>query len=239
MEPKPRLLIVEDEAAIRQGLVDVFVFHQFEVDVAEDGHSGMQKALTGDYNLVLLDVMLPKKDGFSVCSEIKKARPEIAVIMLTAKTSEEDIVTGLSLGADDYVSKPFSVRELVLRVQAVLRRTHRAEEHPIELKVGDAWTIDTQNLIGKREGGSGPVLFTRKEIEILQYLQSHQSRPVSREELLREVWGYRHAEHIETRTVDIHMAKLRRKIEQDPKNPRWLVTIRGEGYRLDSDPSSP
>ena len=229
MSYKPSLLIVEDEQAILQGLMDVFVFHGYRVDSAVDGQTGLEKALHGVYDLILLDVMLPFIDGFSICNRIRERDLQQPVIMLTAKSTEQDIITGLTLGADDYISKPFSVRELVLRVESVLKRTLKRSGQTAVMEVGTI-RIDTANL--DRVDGGPPLQFTRREIEILQYLQLHDERPVPREELLEKVWGYRHAENIETRTVDIHIAKLRRKIEVDPKQPKYLLTIRGEGYRL-------
>ena len=148
---------------------------------------------------------------------------------MTAKSSEEDIITGLTLGADDYIAKPFSVRELVLRVNTVLKRSLQQYPENSILKIGDI-EIDTANLIQKNV--DKPCSFSRRELEILHYLQSNTQRPVSREELLEQVWGYQQADAIETRTVDIHIAKLRRKIETNPKQPEYIVTIRGEGYRL-------
>lgn len=234
MERKARILIVEDEAAILQGLVDLFVYHGYEVETAQDGKLGLEKALSGKFDLVLLDVMLPELDGFSVCNEIRKSSREQLVVMLTAKTSEEDIITGLTLGADDYIGKPFSVRELVLRVEAVLRRSKKLLAREETLFLGKSWQIDTRNLTGvsSLKGKSGVVEFTRREVEILQYLKANAERPVSREELLEEVWGYKRGCQIETRTVDIHLAKLRKKIEESPKEPTLLLTVRGEGYRL-------
>ena len=229
MTSKPRLLIVEDEQAILHGLMDVFVFHGYQVDSAVDGRAGLEKALSQDYDLILLDVMLPFIDGFSICNQIRERDLQQAIIMLTAKSSEQDIITGLTLGADDYISKPFSVRELVLRVESVLKRSLKQLEHNAVLTVANM-RIDTANL--QQLDCKKPRQFTRREIEILHYLQQHDQRPVSREELLEKVWGYRKAENIETRTVDIHIAKLRRKIEADPKQPVFLLTIRGEGYRL-------
>ncbi|MGR9099676.1 MAG: response regulator transcription factor [Gammaproteobacteria bacterium] len=230
MPEKPRLLIVEDEEAILNGLIDVFVYHGFDVDFAMDGRAGLDKALNGRYSLILLDVMLPSMDGFSLCNRIREKDLNQPIIMLTAKSTEQDIVTGLTLGADDYVAKPFSVRELVLRVEAVLKRTRPKAGKEATLEIADGMKIDTLNLV--QRDVPEPLTFTRREIEILRYLQSRQERPVTREELLENVWGYRRADAIETRTVDIHIAKLRRKIEPDPKHPRYLVTLRGEGYRL-------
>ena len=232
MQRKPRLLIIEDEPAILTGLLDLFVYHGYDVDAAQDGRLGLEKALLGNYDLIILDIMLPTLDGFTICDAIRQHSREQPLIILTAKTTDEDIITGLTLGADDYVAKPFSVRELVLRVEAVLRRSARHREDAAQLCIGAHLQIDTRNLVGTQQGHAEPILFTRREVDILQYLTQHHERPVSREELLVEVWGYARASRFETRTVDIHMAKLRRKIEPNPKSPTVLITVRGEGYRL-------
>lgn len=239
MRKKLKLLIIEDEVAIVQGLVDLFVFHGYDVDASRDGAEGLAMAASGQYALIILDVMLPTLDGFAVCNAIRQRDRDQPMIMLTAKTTEEDILTGLTLGADDYMAKPFSVRELVLRVEAVLRRSQKLRQLASELVVGHNLRLDVHNLVGRYidEEGRGDsdatvIPFTRKEVDILQYLAAHADRPIGREELLVEVWGYSKANDIETRTVDIHIAKLRRKIETDAKNPRFLVTIRGEGYKL-------
>ena len=230
MNQKPRILIVEDETAIRTGLIDVFVYHGYEADSAAEGPEGLQKALTGTFDMILLDVMLPGMDGFEICNRIREQDKDQPIIMLTAKTCDEDIVQGLTLGADDYVAKPFSVAQLVLRVQAVLRRAGFGEDVERIIRLGDALEIDTRNLSGTCKGH--PLSFTRREMDILEYLHAHNERPVPREELLNKVWGYARNSDIETRTVDIHIAKLRRKIESDPGEPRHLLTIRGAGYRL-------
>jgi two-component system response regulator RegX3 len=222
--------VVEDEAAIREGVADVLVFHGYRVDAVGDGKQGLEKALSGQYDLLLLDVMLPGRDGLSICDEIRKVDRDQPIIMLTAKTSDEDIVNGLALGADDYIAKPFSVAQLVLRVKAVLRRSRAGIALATQIKLDGDVEIDTRNLAGRR--GDEALTFTRREIEILQYLQQNAERPVSRDELLTRVWGYDRTAEIETRTVDIHIAKLRRKIEVDVKEPRNLVTVRGAGYRL-------
>ena len=231
MQRKSRLLIIEDEQAILTGLMDLFVYHGYDVDVAQDGQLGLEKALQGTYDLIILDIMLPRLDGFTICDAIRHHSREQPLIILTAKTTDEDIITGLTLGADDYVAKPFSVRELVLRVEAVLRRSAKRRYEAAQLCLGTHLQIDTRTLVGMQRDHPEP-LFTRREVEILQYLTQHHDRPVSREELLVEVWGYTNGSHFETRTVDIHMAKLRRKIEPNPKAPAWLITVRGEGYRL-------
>jgi len=232
MPNKLTLLIIEDEVAIRTGLTDLFVYHGYAVEAVADGQAGLDKALCGNFDLILLDIMLPTLDGFAVCNAIRQHSREQPLIILTAKTTDDDIITGLTLGADDYIGKPFSVRELVLRVEAVLRRSVKLRQYEAQLQLGQQLLIDTQNLVGTQGQRPDPILFTRREVEILQYLKQHNDRPVSREELLTEVWGYAKTSQLETRTVDIHMAKLRRKIESNPKDPQLLVTVRGEGYKL-------
>ncbi len=230
MSRKTRLLIVEDEPAIRAGLTDVFVFHGYEVESVGSGNEGLEKALTGIFDLILLDIMLPGIDGFEVCERIRRQDRDQPIIMLTAKSSDEDIVQGLSLGADDYVAKPFSIAQLVLRVQAVLRRARTGAQVEDHILLGDQVAIDTRNLSGTR--GTETLSFTRREMEILRYLRANSDHAVPREELLAKVWGYARHMEIETRTVDIHIAKLRRKIEPNPSEPCYLVTVRGAGYRL-------
>jgi DNA-binding response OmpR family regulator len=225
-----RILVVEDEEAIRTGLLDVFVYHGYEAEGRDNGPGGLREALTGQYDLVLLDVMLPGMNGFDICNKIRKQDRQLAIIMLTAKNSDDEIIQGLKLGADDYVSKPFSVAQLVSRVEAVLRRSQASIEQAAIIELAGGLRIDTENLSG--QSGKDKMVFTRREIEIIQYLAEHSSRPVSREELLSSVWGYARNLDIETRTVDIHIAKLRRKIETDAKTPVNLVTVRGAGYRL-------
>ncbi len=229
MKRQSRILIVEDEEAIRTGLADVLVYHGYEVDEAATGPEGLKKALTGKFDLILLDIMLPGMDGFAICNAIRENDRRQPVIMLTARTSDEDIIDGLKLGADDYVGKPFSVQQLLLRIEAVLRRSGVGEARLRTLELGTL-SIDTENLSGTH--GAETLTFTRREIDILSYLAANSSRPVPREELLLKVWGYARNLDIETRTVDIHVAKLRRKIEPDPKEPVHLLTVRGAGYRL-------
>jgi two-component system, OmpR family, response regulator RegX3 len=225
---KPSILIVEDEESIRKGLCDVFVYNGYEVDAVADGKEGLKRAQTGRYHLILLDIMLPGLDGLSVCNEIRKLDRGQPVIMLTAKGDEEDIIKGLKLGADDYVPKPFSVRELVARVEAVLRRSRKLTEEREKVAWG-GMEIDPRNLWAKINGKT--IELTRREVDILRYLIQCSDRPVGRQELLKEVWGYGNAQ-METRTVDIHITKLRRKVEKDPEEPRLILTIRGEGYKI-------
>jgi DNA-binding response OmpR family regulator len=229
MNRQVRILVVEDEEAIRAGLLDVLVFHGYAAESAVTGPEGLAKAMSGTFDLVLLDVMLPGMDGFEICNRIRARDRKQAIIMLTAKSSDEEIVAGLKLGADDYVAKPFSIQQLVLRIEAVLRRTGAGEQTARTLTFGNC-EIDTENLTGRN--GSENVAFTRREIEVLTYLARHADRAVSREELLAKIWGYGRDLGIETRTVDIHIAKLRQKIELDNKNPQVLLTVRGAGYRL-------
>jgi len=233
MDKRIRILVVEDEEAIRSGLVDVLVFHGYDVDSAATGPEGLDKALTGRFGLILLDIMLPGMDGYEICDRVRARDRDQPIIMLTAKTSDEEIVQGLQLGADDYVPKPFSIQQLVLRIEAVLRRSGVGQAQARTLSLGHV-EIDTENLSGRLLTGAtdDEITFTKREIEVLSYLAQHAERPVSRDELLLKVWGYARDLGIETRTVDIHIAKLRRKIEADPKQPESLITVRGAGYRL-------
>ena len=229
MNRQIQILVVEDEPAIREGLEDVLVFHQYAVDSAATGPEGLEKALSGKFDLILLDIMLPGMDGYEICDRIRAEDRQQPIIMLTAKTSDEEIVHGLKLGADDYVAKPFSIQQLVLRIEAVLRRSQVGLDQARTIDL-DGIRIDTENLAGDK--GGQEIVFTRREMDVLAYLASQSDRPVSREELLVKVWGYARNLDIETRTVDIHIAKIRRKIEADPKTPVNLVTVRGAGYRL-------
>lgn len=231
-----RILIIEDEAAIRAGLVDALVYHGFRVDSEADGRRGLDRALSGKFDLILLDIMLPGTDGFTICDAIRQVDRRQPIIMLTAKTSDDDIITGLSLGADDYVAKPFSVAQLVLRIKAVLRRASIGVDAERIIELDERIRIDLENLNGRN--GETEVAFTRREADLLRYLHVNNDRPVSRDELLNKVWGYDRNAGIETRTVDIHIAKLRRKIEPDPQAPRFLVTVRGAGYRLVAETES-
>lgn len=232
-QKQQKLLIVEDEPAILRGLTDLFTLHGFVVESEQDGQDGLAAALSGNFDCIILDVMLPTLDGFSICNAIREVSREQAIVMLTAKSSEEDIITGLTLGADDYIAKPFSVQELVLRVKTILRRSAinapKKKEQQQQITIGDDIRIDCLNLTGTVQDKQQ--LFTRREIDILTYLLNHQ-RPVPRSELLSKVWGYNQPGDIDTRTVDIHIGKLRKKIERNAKSPQYLVTYRGEGYKL-------
>lgn len=233
MSRKIRILIVEDEEAIRCGLVDVMVYHGFDVTEAADGDTGLKLGISGKFDLILLDVMLPGVNGFEICNQIRQRDREQAIIMLTAKSSDEDIIHGLKLGADDYVTKPFSIAQLVLRVEAVLRRANFNMSKDKNIQIHSNLIIDTENLTGSLNGDN--ISFTRREIELIQYLKNNSDRPIPRSELLVKVWGYAKDMDIETRTVDIHIAKIRRKIENNPSQPTYLTTVHGVGYKLITD----
>lgn len=229
MKPsKARILVVEDDAALRQGLLDVLVFNGYEVHGVEDGALGLKSGLESDYDLILLDVMLPTLDGFSVCKEIRKKKPAQGIIIITAKGAEDDIVNGFRVGADDYISKPFSLREVMVRIEAVLRRTGKhADDTEIQFQ---NILFDGKNLTARFEDHR--VELTRREMDIITYLFHHQNRIVSKKKLLIDVWHYADAD-IETRTVDIHMLKLRKKIASLIGSIPFITTVRGEGYRLE------
>ncbi|MFO7710105.1 MAG: response regulator transcription factor [Desulfobacterales bacterium] len=228
---KARILVVEDDPALLQGLLDVLVFNGYEVRGVPEGNAGLQAALEAPCDLVLLDVMLPGLDGLSVCREIRRRRPNQAVVMITAKGAEEDIVAGFKAGADDYVPKPFSLRELMVRVEAVLRRAGKSNGER-QLMLGEI-RFDGQHLLAECRGRS--VEITRREMEIVAYLYRNSGRIVGKKELLTEVWRYADA-GIETRTVEIHMLKLRKKISALAGEGPFIATVRGEGYRLDVAP---
>ena len=229
-KPKAHILVVEDDPALLRGLVDVLVYNGYQVKGADDGGLGLEAGLKDTFDLILLDVMLPTLDGFSVCKEIRKKKPEQGIIIITAKGAEDDIVTGFHAGADDYISKPFSLREVMVRIEAVLRRTGKnpgdAEIHFREV------FFDGKNL--KAQYQQQTTELTRKEIDIIAYLHRYRDRIVSKKELLTEVWQYADAD-IETRTVDIHMLKLRKKIAGLIGDKPFITTIRGEGYRLEPE----
>lgn len=224
-----KILIVEDEPSMRMGLRDNLEFESYEVDTAVDGEEGLNKILEGSYNLVLLDVMMPKMSGFDVCKTVRKKGLTVPIIMLTAKGEEIDKVLGLELGADDYITKPFSLRELLARVKAVLRRGD-------DMLVKSGGDIINIGRIGinfssySAEEGGEQVQMTHKEFEILHYLWKKRNTTVSRDNLLTEIWGYE--ESPTTRTVDNFILKLRQKIEADPNHPKIILTVHGVGYKL-------
>jgi DNA-binding response OmpR family regulator len=222
-----KILIVEDEPNMRIGLKDNLEFEGYKVDIAEDGEEALYKIRNNEYNLVLLDVMLPKKSGFDVCKTIRKDGIKVPVILLTAKGEEIDKVLGLELGADDYVTKPFSLRELLARIKAVLRRGGTETDESSEIQIGNL-KIDFAGY--KAFVKSEQVQMSHKEFEILNYLWNKKNSTVSRDNLLSEIWGYDEAPT--TRTVDNFIVKLRHKVEKDPNHPQYILTVHGIGYKL-------
>jgi len=228
--PKARILVVEDDPALLRGLVDVLVYNGYAVKDADDGGQGLDAGLNEPFDLILLDVMLPTLDGFSICKEIRQKKPGQGIIIITAKGSEDDIVTGFNAGADDYISKPFSLREVMVRVEAVLRRIGK-NPGDMEIRFHGIF-FDGKNLIVEYQNET--VELTRKEMDIVAYLYRYRDRIVAKKELLTEVWQYADAD-IETRTVDIHMLKLRKKLACLIGDTPLITTIRGEGYRLEPE----
>jgi DNA-binding response OmpR family regulator len=226
---KRQILVIEDDPAIRRGIVDALDFEGYAPLEAADGAKGLEMAVGVECDLILLDLVLPKKDGLGILREVRATRPTLPVIILTARGEEGDRVEGLRLGADDYVVKPFSVKELLARVAAVLRRS---PERPIDVKevkfpngVADLARCEVRFRDGSR------CELSEREIELLRYLASNAGRAISREEILARVWRI-DPSGLETRTIDMHVARLREKLRDDPAEPRILLTVRGKGYML-------
>jgi len=223
-----RILIIEDEAPMRRGLEDCLAAEGYRVFSAPDGESGLQRAIDEQPDLILLDIMMPKLDGFAVASELRRLGRGTPILMLTAKGQVEDRVNGLDAGADDYLVKPFSIEELLARVRALLRRTQKNGLATTKLVLGDV-TVDLARQTAVR--GKRELHFTAKEFAMLRLMAATPGEPVSREKFLDVVWGY--AAFPTTRTVDNHVASLRRKLEKNPDEPRWLKTVHGVGYKLE------
>jgi len=224
---KRTILVVEDEEAIRRGLCDVLAYQGYAPNGIETGDEGLREALSNGYDLVILDLMLPGMSGFDVCSAVRAKLPAQPILMLTARGSEEDILEGFQRGADDYVTKPFSVSELLARVQALLRRSGKLPRVEREPFAFGRWTIDPAGQ--RAHCGEQTVDLSPKELAILALFVREEGRIVNRRMLLREVWGFANPERIETRTVDMQIGKLRRKIEQAADS--LIETVRGSGYR--------
>jgi len=225
---KKRILLIEDEPAVARGVRDALVFNGHAVEAVEDGREGYEKARDGGYDLLILDLMLPGMPGLDVLAKLRGDGVVTPVVILTAKGQEGDRVKGLELGADDYVVKPFSVRELVARVAAHLRRDERGNGEAPRTRVGEL-EID----FARREAwcDGEPVSLLPKEFDLARFLVENRGRVVTRDELLVKVWEYPVA-GIQTRTVDNYVMKLRQKVESDPAKPRHILTVRGKGYRL-------
>ncbi len=226
--PRPaRILVVEDEPNMVAGLRDNFEFEGYEVITAGDGIEGLRRALEESPDLVILDVMMPQMSGLEVCKQLRAQRDSIPIIMLTARGQELDKVVGLELGADDYVTKPFSIRELLARVKAVLRRTAVVPKHQDQHSFGNV-EVDLRRHRVLRSGKALEV--SSKEFELLKYFICHSGETLSRDRLLEEVWGYEN--YPTTRTVDTHLVRLRQKLEPDPEQPQYFLTVHGTGYRF-------
>jgi len=223
-----RILIVEDEEALRMTLIDRLVSEGYDVDVASDGQQGLDKATQKAFDLVLLDVMLPRKSGFDVCRDIRAAGMAVPILMLTARGQSVDKILGLKIGADDYVTKPFDTMELLARIEALLRRSRTySNSLPAVQRIG-ALAIDLPGTTVARNGK--PVPLSAREFQLLRYLLEHRGVTMSRGDILKDVWGY--SSETFTRTVDVHIASLRQKVENDPKQPELIVTVPGMGYKL-------
>lgn len=230
-----KILIVEDEEIIRIGLLDNFELENYEVQTAEDGEEAIRKADEWRPDLVILDLMLPKKSGFEVCRYLRKKHPHIFIIMLTAKTEETSKVTGLEMGADDYVTKPFSILELLARVKAFLRRVPQpgvapVHETPDVVEFRDI-RLDFKKFEASRRGEE--VELSTREFQLLRYFWQRRGEVILREDILQDIWGYTPDNMPTTRTIDNHIVKLRQKLEDDPADPRLILSIRGAGYKFD------
>jgi DNA-binding response OmpR family regulator len=223
-----RILIIEDETPMRTALADVLANEGYRPLTAADGESGLKRALAEKPDLILLDVMMPKLDGYAVCAELRRLAIPVPILMLTAKGQVEDRVSGLDAGADDYLVKPFSTEELLARVRALLRRARRQTHAPAKLKF-DNVEVDLARQTAAR--GRQEIHFTAKEFAMLRLMAESAGEPISRERFLDVVWGY--AAFPTTRTVDNHIASLRAKLEKNPDAPRWIKTVHGVGYKLD------
>ena len=223
-----RILLVEDEPGLVLTVSDLLAAEGYEVETAMDGPTGLARAMGEEFDLIILDVMLPGKNGFEVCRELRQKGRDVAILMLTAKTQVVDRVVGLKLGADDYLSKPFDPSELLARVEALLRRVKREKRPPVlRFQFGNV-EIDFES--GKVRKDGAPVNLAGKEIQLLRYLIDHRGKVVSRDELLEKVWAYQSG--VSSRTIDVHVAWLRQKLEENPQNPKYIHTVRRVGYRF-------
>jgi two-component system alkaline phosphatase synthesis response regulator PhoP len=230
MAEKSRILLIEDEPGLVLTLSDRLRGDGYEVEVAGDGDVGLARAVAEPFDLIILDVMLPRRNGFDLCRDLRQQRAEIPVIMLTARDQVVDKVVGLKLGADDYLTKPFEMLELLARVEALLRRAAvrpDGSEVPASYRFGSV-SVDLQAAQVQRE--EQPVELSTLEFRLLRYFIEHRGETLSRETLLNEVWGY-HVQ-VSTRTVDVHVAWLRQKLEAQPRHPQYILTVHGVGYKF-------
>jgi two-component system alkaline phosphatase synthesis response regulator PhoP len=223
-----RILLVEDEPGLRLTLRDRLCSEGYSVSVSADGEEGFQLATSESFDLILLDLMLPKKSGFELCEELRRKGFATPILMLTARDQIIDKVRGLKIGADDYLTKPFEMLELLARIEALLRRVHRiGPTEQLQYQFGSV-LVDFRKTQVLRNGT--PLVLSAKEFQLLRFLIENRGATVSREQLLQEVWGYTSTPF--TRTVDVHVAWLRQKIEEDPKQPHWILTVHGLGYQF-------
>jgi two-component system alkaline phosphatase synthesis response regulator PhoP len=223
-----RILLVEDEPGLVITLTDLLTGEGYEVESASDGITGLARASKEPFDLMVLDVMLPGKNGLEVCRELRQRGKDVAVLMLTAKTQLIDRVVGLKLGADDYLTKPFEPPELLARIEALLRRVNKEKLTPVaRFQFGNV-AVDFEKGDVRKDGV--PVALAAKELELLRYLIDHRGKVVSRDELLEGVWEYQPG--VSSRTIDVHVAWLRQKLEDNPQTPRHIYTVRGVGYRF-------
>jgi two-component system alkaline phosphatase synthesis response regulator PhoP len=222
-----KILVVEDEKALRIALSDRLTNEEYVVECAADGKEGFQKAIHGKFDLIILDVMLPGKKGLEVCRDLRKAGLVMPIIMLTARSETIDKVLGLKIGADDYVTKPFEMIELLARIEAHLRNPPQAAEYA-EVREFGSLRVDLRGTSVTRNGKVIPL--SAREFQLLSYFVQHPGTTVSRDVLLKEVWAY--SSESFTRTVDVHIASLRQKLEKDPQKPSLLVTVLGIGYKF-------
>jgi two-component system alkaline phosphatase synthesis response regulator PhoP len=224
------ILLVEDEEALRMTLSDRLLSEGYKVDCASDGEEGLRCAIEATHDLVILDIMLPRKNGFDVCRDIRQAGLATPILMLTARGQTVDKVVGLKLGADDYLTKPFEMMELLARVEALLRRGKRRTPEPSAICQVGVLRIDLRGTEVTRHGSV--INLSAREFQLLRYLVEHRGATLSRDEILREVWGY--SAETFTRTVDVHIASLRQKLEENPKQPQMILTVSGLGYKFSS-----
>jgi DNA-binding response OmpR family regulator len=225
-----KILIIEDELNMVNGLKDNLEFDGYEVEIAMEGGSGLERILRNKYDLILLDIMLPQISGFDICKAVRKEGINTPIVLLTAKGEEIDKVLGLELGADDYITKPFSLRELLARIKAILRRVQNENEEGLEpefIPIGKI-KVNFKNYLAFE--GTNEIKMSYKEIGILHYLYMNAGKIIQRDDLMSDVWGIEY--DISTRTVDNFILKLRQKIEVDPNNPKIILTVHGIGYKM-------
>jgi len=228
-----RILVVEDDASIAAGLKTAFEAEGYEVECAKDGRTGWERARQGGLALVILDIMLPGMSGLEITKKLREQDRSLPVILLTARGEEDDRVLGLELGADDYITKPFSLRELVARVRSVLRRSRHGVSQPELFRFGDV-VVDFKRQQVTKAGEAQD--FSAREFRLLAYFIAHAGTMLSREQLLNDIWGY--DVFPTTRTVDNHIARIRKKIEDEPESPRFIRTVRGAGYLFEATPGT-